>query len=64
MVSATQQTQRIRARKARRAGIRRKRADRSGATPAFSVQPAGYDKNAADAPRIRTAAESAEPRKK
>ena len=56
MVSATQQTQRIRARKARRAGIRRKRAERTGGTPAFPIQPEGYDKNAADAPRIRTVA--------
>jgi hypothetical protein len=49
MVSATQQTQRIRRRKARSAGTVRKRDARAHGTPAFPIQPAGYDTNAADA---------------
>jgi hypothetical protein len=49
MVSATQQTQRIRQRKARAAGTRRKRAERAHGTPAFPIQPEGYDPKAPDA---------------
>lgn len=49
MVSSTQQFERIRKRKARRAGLRRKRAMRAGGTPAFPIHPAGYDPKAADA---------------
>jgi hypothetical protein len=49
MVSATQQTQRIRARKARRAGTRRKRDERAHGTPAFPIHPEGYDSKAPDA---------------
>lgn len=49
MVSATQQTQRIRSRKARTAGTVRKRQARAHGTPAFPVQPPGYDTTAADA---------------
>jgi DNA invertase Pin-like site-specific DNA recombinase len=49
MVSSTQQFERIRKRKARRAGIRRKRAMRAGGTPAFPIHPAGYDPKAPDA---------------
>ncbi len=49
MVSATQQTQRIRRRKARSAGTVRKREGRAHGTPAFPVHPAGYDTTAADA---------------
>lgn len=49
MVSATQQTQRIRARKARRAGTVRKRTERAHGTPAFPIHQAGYDAKAADA---------------
>jgi hypothetical protein len=52
MVSATQQTQRIRQRKARSAGARRKRGERANGTPAFPIQPEGYNPNAADAKRI------------
>ncbi len=49
MVSATQQTQRIRGRKARRAGSRRKREERAQGTPAFAIHPQGYNPKAADA---------------
>jgi hypothetical protein len=49
MVSATQQTERIRARKARRAGTRRKRLERAHGTPAFPIHPEGYDPKSADA---------------
>lgn len=52
MVSATQQTQRIRARKSRRAGTKTKREARANGTPAFPIQPAGYDPKAADAKPI------------
>jgi hypothetical protein len=51
MVSATQQTQRIRQRKARSAGSRRKRDARAHGTPAFPIHPAGYDPTAPDARR-------------
>src|SRR5262245_16591640 len=43
MVSATQQTSRIRNRKARRAGAARKRALRAQPTPTFTLHPAAYD---------------------
>jgi hypothetical protein len=49
MVSATQQSFRIRRRKARTAGKRRKRDERAHGTPPFPVHPAGYDPKAADA---------------
>jgi hypothetical protein len=49
MVSATQQSFRIRRRKARTAGLRRKRDERAHGTPAFPVHPEGYDAKAADA---------------
>ena len=49
MVSATQQTERIRTRKARRGGTTNKRARRAHGTPAFPIQPEGYDTTAADA---------------
>lgn len=49
MVSATQQTSRIRARKARHAGKKSKRVARANGTPKFPVQPEGYDLSAADA---------------
>jgi hypothetical protein len=51
MVSATQQTQRIRKRKARRSGTTRKRTERAHGTPAFPIHPAGYDPSASDARR-------------
>ncbi|MFO0615030.1 MAG: hypothetical protein U0414_20740 [Polyangiaceae bacterium] len=49
MVSATQQSSRIRARKARRAGAKSKRVARAHGTPPFPIQPPGYDPNAPDA---------------
>ena len=49
MVSATQQTFRIRRRKARTAGTATKRHNRKNGTPAFPIQPEGYDPKAADA---------------
>lgn len=56
MVSATQQTQTIRKRKARSAGMKRKRSERAQGTPAFAIHPAGYDQNAPDAkPAVATA---------
>jgi hypothetical protein len=49
MVSATQQSFRIRRRKHRTAGKRRKRDERAHGTPAFPIHPVGYDPKAADA---------------
>ncbi|HTJ80263.1 MAG TPA: hypothetical protein VL400_01030 [Polyangiaceae bacterium] len=55
MVSSTQQTSRIRRRKARRttASVRFNRAH---GTPAFPIQPEGYDPKAADAKPVAEAA--------
>ncbi|MCC6556518.1 MAG: hypothetical protein IT372_26465 [Polyangiaceae bacterium] len=58
MVSATQQTQRIRKRKARTSGTARKRHERAHGTPAFPIHPAGYDPNAPDARRQAAPAET------
>ncbi len=49
MVSATQQSSRIRRRKARTAGTKTKRYNRAHGTPAFPVHPEGYSATAADA---------------
>jgi hypothetical protein len=49
MVSATQQSSRIRARKARHEGVKRKRFNRANGTPKFPIQPPGYSPQAADA---------------
>ncbi len=49
MVSATQQTFRIRRRKARTNGKRRKREERAHGTPKFAIHPEGYDSKAPDA---------------
>lgn len=49
MVSATQQTQRIRNRKARRSGTKTKRFARANGTPAFAIHPEGYSPKAPDA---------------
>ena len=49
MVSSTQQSSRIRRRKARTAGTRRKREERAHGTPKFPIQPEGYNPQAADA---------------
>ena len=53
MVSSTQQFSRIRKRKARRAGIDRKRYERAHGTPAFPIHQAGYDTKAADAKPVK-----------
>jgi hypothetical protein len=55
MVSATQQSSRIRKRKARRAGTVRKRDERAHGTPTFPIHLEGYDPNAPDAPRTPSA---------
>jgi hypothetical protein len=55
MVSATQQSSRIRRRKSRTCGTRRKRHERAHGTPAFALQPEGYDLQAADAKPVKTA---------
>ena len=55
MVSATQQSSRIRQRKTRTAGKRRKRDLRAHGTPAFPIHQVGYDASAADAPTAPTA---------
>lgn len=53
MVSATQQSSRIRRRKSRTCGTVRKRHERAHGTPAFSIQPEGYDVKAADAKPVQ-----------
>lgn len=49
MVSATQQSFRIRRHKSRTAGTRRKRHERAHGTPAFPIHPEGYNAQAPDA---------------
>jgi hypothetical protein len=49
MVSATQQSSRIRRRKARKNGTKTRRVNRANGTPAFPVHPEGYSATAADA---------------
>lgn len=49
MVSNTQQTDRIRARRRKRAGRRRKRLEAKRGTPPFPIHPEGYDPSAPDA---------------
>jgi hypothetical protein len=49
MVSSSQQFERIRKRKQTTSGKRNKRDRRRMGTPAFAVQPEGYDPKAADA---------------
>ena len=56
MVSATQQSSRIRKRKARTCGTVRKRYERAHGTPKFPIHLPGYDPNAPDAPRSASAA--------
>ena len=53
MVSNTQQTERIRARRHKSGGQRRKRLARAHGTPTFPIHQAGYDPNAADAPKAK-----------
>ncbi|MDI1443214.1 hypothetical protein [Polyangium sp. 6x1] len=55
MVSATQQSSRIRKRKSRREGTARKRELRAHGTPKFPIHLEGYDPNAPDAPRTAVA---------
>lgn len=61
MVSATQQTSRIRARKAKKNGAATKRQNRKSGTPPFPVHPAGYDATAADAKKSPAAVETKSP---
>lgn len=56
MVSSTQQTSRIRRRKATTQGKSNKRQRRLASTPIFPVHQAGYDANAADAKPATAAA--------
>jgi len=49
MVSCTQQSSRIRARKTRKNGVKTKRANRAQGTPPFPIHPEGYDPKAQDA---------------
>jgi hypothetical protein len=49
MVSNTQQTEKIRARRHKAMGSRRKRINRQAGMPPFPIHPEGYDPNAADA---------------
>lgn len=49
MVSATQQTSRIRARKAKRNGAGSRRENKASGTPPFAVHLEGYDPTAPDA---------------
>jgi hypothetical protein len=58
MVSNTQQTKRIRLRRRKRAGRRRKRLEAKRGTPAFPIQPPGYDPKAPDAKRTASQGES------
>jgi hypothetical protein len=62
MVSATQQSSRIRKRKSTTNGKDNKRARRAHGTPAFAVHPEGYDAKAADAKKPEVKAE-AKPKK-
>ena len=57
MVSCTQQSSRIRKRKARRAGTARKRDMRAHGTPTFPIHLEGYDSNAPDARKTASATE-------
>ncbi|MCA9640393.1 MAG: hypothetical protein H6718_02195 [Polyangiaceae bacterium] len=49
MVSATQQTERRRSIRARKAGTKTAKARAKSGTPAFAVHPEGYDPKAPDA---------------
>lgn len=49
MVSSTQQTETVRRRKERKRAKRHPMALKRRATPAFPIQPEGYDSNAPDA---------------
>jgi len=53
MVSSTKQTERRRAMNARRLGRLKKKMTARASTPAFPIQPEGYDPKAADAKKPR-----------
>lgn len=57
MVSNTQQTKRIRARRRKKSGRRRKRLETKRGTPAFPIHPPGYDPSAPDAKASATGKE-------
>ena len=59
MVSATQQSSRIRKRKSRRAGTSNKRDLRAHGTPQFPIHLDGYNPKAADAPGKHAAEDAA-----
>lgn len=59
MVSATQQTSRIRKRKSRRGGTANKRDLRAHGTPKFPIHLDGYNPNAPDAPGKHAAEDAA-----
>lgn len=65
MVSATQQTSRIRRRKSTTNGKTNKRDRRAHGTPVFAIHPEGYDASAADAkkPAAKVEAKAAAPKK-
>ncbi len=64
MVSSTQQSERIRARKHRTAGVRRKRTMRAHGTPAFPIHQEGYSATAPDALPQAVSATAPAPEKK
>lgn len=63
MVSATQQSSRIRKRKSTTNGKWNKRDRRANGTPAFAIHPEGYDANAADAKKPAAPKAAAKPAK-
>lgn len=64
MVSATQQSSRIRKRKSTTNGKWNKRDRRASGTPAFAIHPEGYDPKAADAKQVEAPKVVAKPAKK
>ncbi|NUO51858.1 MAG: hypothetical protein HOV80_23660 [Polyangiaceae bacterium] len=62
MVSATQQSSRIRRRKARTCGTKNKRFNRANGTPAFPLHQEGYPATAADAKPVAEAKPVAAPK--
>lgn len=64
MVSATQQSSRIRQRKARSEGSKTKRYNRAHGTPAFPIHQEGYPASAADAKPVAEVKAAAPEKKK
>lgn len=64
MVSATQQSSRIRKRKSTTNGKWNKRDRRAAGTPAFAIHPEGYDAKAADAKKPEAPKATVKPAKK